>query len=406
MSEKSRKMSKFRLGFLTVLIVIAVTFTVAARVMAADKEPILIGQVGDLTSPSSFAGISFRDGVRDWFSLVNKKGGFTGREVKILFTDGAYDLSRETAAFKKYSMENIVAFFDWSSGGALQISPLCAEKKIVNFGGGINEAMSDTNKYPYRFLHCASYEQSLRVCIDYQIAKHPGKKQTAAIVYPDSGYGHIMLKALREHLSKRDIAIVTEEIVNYSALDSSTQMLKVKAANPDFVVTLQTVPVTAMILKDAVKVGIDTKKMQFYNNLSGAGYELPTLAGDAGKDFLLGISFSDTSEPDVPGIKQLLDLHAGKQWRPTSTSWYLSGWVAARVLSEGLKTTVDKGEKVTGENVKKNLETLKDFHNDGLTSPITFSPSRHIGAYGVKLARPNLKKMEGLEVISDWIYPK
>ena len=390
--------------FLMVLTFTPIFSGLSERAAASENE-ILIAQVGDLSAPAtSWAGKPFAYGVRDYFTYLNSRGGVSGRKVRHLLVDGAYSIPRETAAFKKFSMQNIVVFIDWSTGGALQMAPMCAKKKIVNFGGAPLEMLSNPAKYPYRFIHSSTYEQCWRAIIDYQLQKKQGEKQVAALTYPDSGFGRVNADAIRAYLKKMNIQIADEEIVGFKALDATTQMLKMKMHNPTFVLNAQVQPSISVIMRDAEKVGINAEKTQFYAPLNALGMELPKLGGSAVKCLVLSSPFSDISETDLAGVKEIVEFNAGKEWEPSA--WYVHGWAAARVIAEGLRRVVEKGEKVTGENLKKALETLKDFENGGLTSPITFSSSNHIGARGVKLFRPDFKKMKGVKKVSDWIYPK
>jgi branched-chain amino acid transport system substrate-binding protein len=404
MKKELGRLVKFGLKFFIMLTLTATIFTVNGRSIAEEKV-IYIGQVTDLTGPgTSFAGKPFSYGVRDYFDLVNRRGGISGRMLKVLSTDGGYIIPRETAAFKEFSMENIVAFIDWSTGGALQISPMCAEKKIVNFGGALLETLADPVKYPYRFIHTATYEHCWLAMIHYQIKNHPGKKKTAGLTYPDNPFGRMNADAIRAHLKKVNIPLVDEEVIDDKTLDATSQMLKMKRANPDFILNVQTQPAISCIMRDARKVGINAEKTQFYAPLNALGYELPKLGGENVRHLLLGVPFSDISEAGLPGIKQIIQYSVGKALNPDA--WYISGWVAASVISEGLRIVMEKGEVVSGENLKKALEGLKNFDNGGITAPITYTPSKHVGTYGIKIYRPNLNKMTGVERVSDWFYPE
>lgn len=402
--KKIDKAVNLRWVFILILTLTTMIFAQTSGAIAEEKV-ILIAHVGDLTGPAtSWAGKPFAYGVRDYFNLVNEKGGISGQKVKHMLVDGGYSVAGETTAFKQFSMQDIVVFIDWSTGGALQIAPLCAEKKIVNLGGAPLEFLSDPLKYPYRFIHSATYEQCWRAVIHYQMKRHPGKKQKAALTYPDSGFGRVNADAIKASLKKMDIPVVDEEIVDFKALDATTQMLKMKRSDPDFVLNAQVEPSIAVIMKDARKAGIDTEKIQFYAPLNALGQEVAKLGGDAVRSLLFSSPFSDISEADLSGIKQILQFNAGKEWQPSV--WYVHGWTAASVISEGLKKVVSRGEAMTGENLKKALETLKSFDNGDLTSRITFTSSNHIGAYGVKLFRPDFNKMKGVVKFSDWIYPE
>ena len=83
--------------------------------------------------------------------------------------------------------------------------------------------------------------------------------------------------------------------------------------------------------------------------------------------------------------------------------WTIHGWACALVLSKGIER-IGNGE-ITGPNLKKALESMKNLDTGGITPPITFSPTNHMGAKGVKLFKANLEK-KYFEPITDWIYPK
>ena len=82
-------------------------------------------------------------------------------------------------------------------------------------------------------------------------------------------------------------------------------------------------------------------------------------------------------------------------------TWYVHGWATSLVICEGLRKLGNK--KITGENLKAALESIKGFDTGGVTSPISYSPTEHVGSRGVKLFRPNIQKGYW-EPITDFIH--
>jgi len=377
----------------------ALVFTLPGSAVASDKV-IKIGSCPDLSGPTSEVGKPFSSGVRGYFDYINSKGGINGRKIEYLETDGSYNIPQETAAFKRFVMDGIVAFIGWSGGGHLQIAQMASAKKIVVLGASISDVFANIQTSPYSFIHCASYDQVWRAMIDHAMNKNPGKKLKAVIIYPDNGYGHQNADTCRKYLKEKGLELVGEEIVGFKDIDATAQMLKIQRLNADIALCPQVEPSIAVIMRDAKKVGIDTKKLQFYVNLQGMGPVGIKLGGKNVEDLIGGSPFSAWEEKDLPGIKM---IHQANPDKKALLPWYVHGWAAALVISEGLRRLGDK--EVTGENLKKSLESIKDFDTGGVTSPISFSPENHIGGRGVKLYRPNLQAGY-FEAMTDFIYPK
>jgi branched-chain amino acid transport system substrate-binding protein len=391
--------SGIRLWWISLIMGVACVLLVGTLVQAAE-ETIKVGACPDLSGPTSEVGRPFSSAVRDYFGYINAKGGINGRKIEYLETDGAYNIPQETAAFKRFGMEGMISFIGWSGGGQLQIARMAVPKKIVTLGASLSEVFADAKKQPYSFIHCASYDQVWRGLIDHAINKNPGKKIRAVIIYPDNPYGHQNAEICRKYLKKRGCDLVGEEIVGFKDIDATAQMLKIKALNPDIALCPQVEPSIAVIMRDAKKVGIDTKKVQFYVNFQGIGPVGIKLGGKNVEDLIGGSPFSSWEEQDIPGIKLIREVNTDKK---SLLPWYIHGWTAAMVICEGLRVLGDK--EVTGENLKKSLESIKNYDTGGLTSPISFSPTNHIGGKGVKLFRANVDKGY-FEAITDFAYPK
>lgn len=391
--------SKTDLWMCFLLLVGALCFVVTNPAVAAEKV-IKIGACPDLSGATAETGKPFAIGLRGYFDYINKKGGINARKVEYLETDGSYDIPKETAAYKRYAMQGVVVFIGYSGGGQMQISQMCAKDKIVGFGASIAEIFADIKRAPYYFIHCATYDQVWRGLIDYAISKNPGKNLRVALVYPDNAYGHQNADMIRKRCKEKGLGIVDEEIVGFKDIDATTQMLKMETANPDLVLMPEIEPSTTVIMRDAKKVGIDTKKVQFCVPLQGMGITIIKLGGKDIEDVIGGTPFSDWSEKEVPGVNIIREFFAGKV---PELPWIMHGWAAGLVASEGIRRLGNK--EITGENLKQVLESMKDFDTGGITSPITFTPDNHVGGKGIKIMKPNVQKGY-FEPITGWIYPK
>jgi branched-chain amino acid transport system substrate-binding protein len=168
-----------------------------------------------------------------------------------------------------------------------------------------------------------------------------------------------------------------------------------KQFNPDFAWIGGTTPSTAVILKDAAKLGLDTK---FMINCWGFDENLPKLAGDAADGRAFGMLPVAPFGAEVPGMKAVVASTGGDDY----TLHYVKSWVSVMVMVEGLKRAKKAG-KLNGPGLKAALETLRDFDTGGLTAPITFTPTDH---------RPNTSMAIGgvkgsdIYIVKDVTFPR
>jgi branched-chain amino acid transport system substrate-binding protein len=132
---------------------------------------------------------------------------------------------------------------------------------------------------------------------------------------------------------------------------------------------------TATILKDAKKLGLKNK----FIGLNWAFSEkLIEMAGDASEGFMAPIPFAFWTETKVKGVQFMQKVRkeiSGKS-DPQPVN-YTQGFIGAYLLVEALKKA---GNDLTGENIKKVLETNK-FDMMGLSADIAYKPG---------LRKPNL----------------
>jgi branched-chain amino acid transport system substrate-binding protein len=101
---------------------------------------------------------------------------------------------------------------------------------------------------------------------------------------------------------------------------------------------------------------------------------------------------------DLPGLKEIKDFNEkkGTDWKTLPTN-YVQGWVSMKVMAEGIKRV--QGE-VTGESLKKALETIKDYDTGGITGTITFSDKSHKGSLAARIFKADASANKWVEVAS------
>ncbi len=220
-----------------------------------------------------------------------------------------------------------------------------------------------------------------------------------AFLYPNAPYGLAPIPAGKEYARELGFEIVGEENVDLKAIDATTQLLALKDKNPDFTWIGGTTPSTAVIMKDAKKLGMKTT---FFVNIWGADESLVQLAGDAAEG-AYSLQAAAVYGQDVPGMKAILEQTKG---RPQMTH-FTRGWVSMMVMAEGMRLALAQGP-LTGETLKAALETLRDFDPQGLAPRIGFLANDHRPNTAVFLYRVQNGKLafvasQNLERKADWL---
>jgi len=345
-------------------------FLFAGVALAAD---IKVGHLADLTGPTSDVGPPYAKGVQDYKNYVNAHGGINGKKIDMQMFDYAYDKNKAINQYKKYLEEKVVAIQGWGTGDTEALTGFLKGDMIPYLSASYSAHLTDPVKAPYNFFIAADYSTQLRAGLKY-IKDNWKEKRAPKIVfiYPNHPYGIAPIKGGKEYAKELGFEILGDEDVSLKAIEANSQMLSVKNKGADFAWIGGTTASTAVILKDAKKLGLKTK---FFVNLWGNDEKLIELAGDAVAG-VLGLQAAAVYGDDVPGMKLIKEITKNEH----QNTHYVRGWVSMMVLCEALKIADKKGE-LNGPGVKAALETFKDFDTGGLTSKITFTPSDH---------RPNL----------------
>ena len=340
--------------------------------VALAADAIKVGQLADLTGPTGDVGKPYAEGVQAYKEYVNANGGINGKMVDMQMFDYAYDKNKAINQYKKYKEENVVAIQGWGTGDTEALSGFITADKIPYISASYSAHLTDPKKTPYNFFCAADYTTALRAGLTF-LKENWKDKRTPKIVfiYPNHPYGIAPIKGGKEYAKELGFEVLGDEDVGLKAIEANSQMLSVKNKGADFAWVGGTTNSTAVILKDAKKLGLQTK---FFVNIWGMDESTPKLAEGA-EEGALSMVGSALYGDDVPGMKLLKEVTKGQP----QVTHYIRGWVAMMVLTEALKRA-DKatGGKITGESVKDALETFRDFDTAGLTpAKITFTPTDH-----------------------------
>lgn len=364
----------------------------------AEKPPIKLGALFDLTGGTADVGVPHSEGVRAYIDFVNGKGGVNGRKVDLVWVDYAYQVPKAVDAYKKLvQQDKVAAIMGWGTGDTEAMKGLIAQDKIPYISGSYAEQLTDPAATPYNFIVSVTYSQGARIALEWVKSKKAGAK--VAMVYNDTPFGKSPLDHAREYAKKIGLDWVGEVVVALNASDATTQVLELQNKGAEFVLIQETTNATAVTLKSAQKQGL-LGKIQFIGLHYSTDENLIKAAGDAAEGFV-GIPAFFFPYDKGPGIKEALEYAQSKGKKPEDLNQkWMQGWAFGRIMTEAVKRA---GDDVTGESIKKAFESFKDLDLGDLGSPLTFSEKDHAGAKKGKLYQVKGGKWVPL---TDWIEPK
>jgi len=339
--------------------------------VAFSAPAIKVGHLADLTGPTGEVGKPYAQGVQDYKDWVNKSGGINGKQIDMPMFDYAYDKNKAVNQYKKYKEDGVVAIQGWGSGDTEALSKITGDDKIPYISASYSAHLTDPKVTPYNFFCAPDYTTGLRAGLKYLKDNWKEKRAPKIVfIYPNVPYGIAPIKGGKEYAKELGFEVLSDEIVDLKAIEANSQLLSVKNKGADFAWTGGATNSTAVILKDAKKLGLGTK---FFSNIWGIDETTPKLAGGAEEGALV-MAGSTVYGSNVPGMKQLMEV---QRYPGAQVVHYIRGYVSMMVLTEALKIADKKGQ-LNGPGVKAALETLKDFDTGGLTpAKLTFTPTDH-----------------------------
>jgi len=393
--ERNNVMRTLRGAFFLFVLIIIPSHAFAD---SAIGESFKVGGIFDLTGPTSPIGAPFADGASQYFSYLNQNGGIDGRKVELISIDYAYDIQKSAAAYSRLTdKEHIVGLIGWGSVDM----PLMSKKAVqINLPIISAAARGDAvvgSFNPCVFAIAGTYSQELITGLSWlkmDSEKRGIRNPKLALLFSEPGRESVEL--LSKVCSEMGIDLVVKEFVSEKSIGAGSQIARVQREGCEYVWTLTTLRPLNIIFKEAQKIGFSP---QFFGVFFCANEALFEMAADHKQKLILASPVAFSNQTDIVGIRKIREF-TGKT---NFLSQFVAGWVGGMVLSKGIaKSAISQSTSV--ENARKAiLKGLEKFNNedmDGLTAPMTFTETDHIGTKGFRLYRADYEKGAFIEINS------
>jgi branched-chain amino acid transport system substrate-binding protein len=249
---------------------------------------IKIGVFGPMTGDAAAYGQSLREGVEIAAKEQNAAGGVLGQKIEIIYADDAGKPGQAADVAMRLATKDqvLVMVGSISSPASLAASLVAAQTETPQIVIAATSQSITTQGNPWVFraiLPDTGFAASLA---EFMVKKFPDKKKYA-FIYVNDDMGKSGFEKFNTKAQSLGMTLVAEEQYSRGDRDFTSQLSRIRAANPDFIAEWSRYAEQALISKQRKQMGL--------NILHVAGDGTPKfieLAGDAAEGVYYPTDFS------------------------------------------------------------------------------------------------------------------
>lgn len=348
--------NKVFLVLLVLAMILCPVFAQGTSEGAGSKDPIIIGVISARTGDNAGLGEMQGNGATLAANEINANGGVLGRQIKLILEDSQGVPAQATAALNKLIYrDNAVAIVgDSQSSPCLAMMPVVLEAEIPMLAHGTSLSICEQGN-PYVFRTRAN--DSVKFGSLASFLESEGYKKIA-VLHDNVDYGLGGIQSIRNTI--KDSVIVADESFTPGDKDYSSQIIKIKNADPDVLVLIGPMADMGLAMKQARQMGITC---QF---AGGAGIEGTTTldaAGGAGEGLIFAAGFIAASPEEnvVNFVKNFKEISGGQ----TPDDFAATGYDSIYVLAAAI-------EKAGSTDPKAIAQALREVSVDGVEGTFQF----------------------------------
>lgn len=353
------------------------------------KDEIVIGAFLPLQSGLAAGAAQVRDGALAYAQHINDQGGINGRKIKWLTENDSYNPQQAVAATRKLvDRDEIFAVVSpLGTVTAMAVLPYLVQKNIPMIGPvvGSPKLLEPTDRVVFGVL--PSGVTRGKAVAQHAVEEMKGK--SIAVFSQNDDFGKDVRDGAVEYLKSKGMSIAAEASYAPNDADMSSQVAKLRAANPDVVVLAGIPKPLSLFINEAAKQGWKPKYVgpsQLTDPL------MVELSGDNvnGTEIIYDVALQNS--PAASEANAILAKYA-PQTRPGYFAY--NGMIGMMLFAEAVKRA---GTEPTREKVITELEKLQQFKS-GIFPPISYAPNNHAGVKTFGVAKWENGK---LEMVKGW----
>jgi len=347
---------------------------VAQATQGVTDTEIVIGSHQDLSGPVASLGGPLRDGMVLAVEDINAAGGIHGRRLRLVVEDTSFDPKKAVLATQKLLTQDKVFAMVAPLGTAptQAAMPLILERGVPLLFPGTPADFTYTPFDRLKFALSSPYGEQVRAQVKWAYEKL-GKRRFG-VLYQDDETGQNVLRATEEQLKAHGLSLIERASYKRGAIDYSSQIARLKAADLDVLILGTIVRETAAAKMEARKQGWPVDMMV---NVAGTNSAVFTIAGAETMEGLYGQSQFlplDSAEqpPAARGVIERYKARFGKN----PEDGIVFGYTSVMLFAEGAKNA---GRDLTVDSLVKGLERVRNWTTAFGASPVSFSETERLG---------------------------
>lgn len=346
----------------------------------------------DFTRIYTFVTSEYSQGQRDYFTLINERGGINGHRIVADISDHANDMPRAIEAYERGKREGALLVDPLSTPVARALVPRALEDKInlITAFSGRSDA-ADGTAFPYVLPLSINYWTQAGLIIEHFSKMENGNLRGKKVVFVhiDTPFGKEPLPILQVLAQRQGFELLTFPYTP-PGNDQAAIWPQVRRARPDFVIFWGAAVGQTVALTEAIRNGLRMDRVSSSVWLSESDMEV------VGKEAAKGVMKVEpcASGRDPKPIKDILAevVAKGKGAGPegkVGTSYYNYGVQMASLMVEGVRKAFEKAPNgpLNGAWLNEGLRSITNFTADGMLPPTTVTKSDHQGGGQGRIAR-------------------
>lgn len=360
-------------------------------------EPFRIGYTDSQTGalgPGYVGTGSF--GLQAYLRQLNEAGGVHGRQIEVEYLDDRTDRETAVTNFRRLADSDVIAIVGASvSSFSAGQAPLADEAGVTLIAGGVPDALMEPVQkwfFSTNLAHTGSGQIQLGYAVEAMAAQGIATPKIATFIV-DTAAGREKQALLEAAIAALGWGYVANEFYEIGDTDLTPQVGTIGRANPDVVLGLIAATDMATAGSQMAQRGITALIINSY-----AGADEPIFEALNNEKFLAPRAFVWPTDPEAAQMREHAE-DAGVANQMVS-NYFTRGYVLGMLIAEALDRC---GVDCDRDGFRDAFESINGFDTGGMSGPISFSATDHLGVSEARIFRWNSAAGKS-EAISGWIF--
>jgi branched-chain amino acid transport system substrate-binding protein len=373
------------------------------------EKTLKVGVMTPSTGTAAEKGSPMGHGNLDAIKYINDElGGVDGYKIDADWLDSKYEAGQAVTDVKKFMDDRCLLF---TAAASTEIGFVSEVANRASFPGLVAYS-SPANLRPPQHIYgmAPDYGDDWTAFAKYymdNIWKGPGKPKMALELLnnPTGAGAATAAKAFADQLG---IDIVAQEEHATTTVSEIDALTRIRALNPDVLYISSTPAPTAVIIKNAVTLGL-------YPGITiGVCHAAMTsalveLGGAENIEGVYGIVSSAAWGADVPGMAKVVEYCQNEHPKDVGNTDYLTSWTQSMIVAEILKKALEnvgydalaKGDASSWQAIEQyGIQKLDGYDVEGLQPPVSYTPGDNRLSKSLRIFQAH---QGNLTAITDWI---